>query len=106
MHIDQTNARLKKFHTRFLSEGFVGGPTVSIADFSVCALLHCTKAGPFFDALIPEIKDYYERFCEAVPAFVKVCDGTRNGVNFGIDEFMEARRAKYDDCKPGYLNNQ
>ena len=55
--MSQTNARLKTFHTRFLAEGFVGGPTVSIADFSMCTLIHCMKSGPFFDALIPEIKE-------------------------------------------------
>ena len=43
---------------------------------------------------------------EAVPAFAKIADGSRNGFNVGIDDYMEARRAKYDDCKPGYLNNQ
>jgi glutathione S-transferase len=52
------NARLKVFHTAFLAaEGFVGGPTPSIADFSMVCLIHCMKSGPFFNALIPEIKE-------------------------------------------------
>ena len=56
--MSQANERLKTFHTRFLAEGFVGGPTPSIADFSMCTFLHCMKAGPFFDSLTPEIKAY------------------------------------------------
>ncbi len=43
---------------------------------------------------------------EAVPCFEKIASGTKNGVGFGINDYMEARRAKYDACEPGYLNNQ
>jgi len=104
--MSQTNARLKTFHTRFLAEGFVGGSTPSIADFSMCALIHCMKSGPFYDSLVPEIRDYHDRFMEAVPAFAKIADGTKNGFDLGIDDYMAERRQKYNDCKPGFLNNR